>query len=146
MALSVFSLLFSLASPPGELDVAPNIFTTKPPAKAPTASPTQTPGCAVTQYGCCADGVTAKASEHDSCGGVIFDDPHATTLSGNKYFLHGVGVFDYASIPGKIKSQIYLCPGAKCTSESMSSGDCLTYVQAVAVQFGVGPKNHTVVL
>jgi len=48
--------------------------------------------------------------------------------------MHGVGVFDYASIPGVIESQVYLCPFGPCTSDMMSTGECLTFIQAVAVK------------
>jgi hypothetical protein len=32
------------------------------------------------------------------------------TLSGNQFFMHGVGVFDYASIPNVITTQVHMCP------------------------------------
>ena len=102
--------------------------------------------------------------------GQLWDDPHVMTLSGNQFFMHGVGVFDYASIPGVIKTQVhmhmrpnaqvclpplhpiqpplqvYMCPFAPCTSEMMASGECLTFVQAVAIQIQPGqPGAHTLV-
>ena len=40
--------------------------------------------------------------------GQLWDDPHVMTLSGNQFFMHGVGVFDYASIPGVIKTQVHM--------------------------------------
>ena len=78
----------------------------------------------------------------------IFDDPHVRTLSGNQYFMHGVGVFDYATIPGVIKTQVYMCPFAPCTKKMMDSGDCLTFINAVAIKMeNVHPaQQHTVVL
>ena len=78
----------------------------------------------------------------------IFDDPHVRTLSGNQFFLHGVGVFDYATIPGVIKTQVYMCPFAPCTKKMMDSGDCLTFINAVAIKMeNVHPsQQHTVVL
>ena len=103
--------------------------------------------------------------------GQLWDDPHVMTLSGNQFFMHGVGVFDYASIPGVIKTQVpmhmrpnaqvcppppphpiqpplqvYMCPFAPCTSEMMASGECLTFVQAVAIQVQPGqPGAHTLI-
>ena len=79
--------------------------------------------------------------------GEIFDDPHVRTLSGNQFFLHGVGVFDYATIPGVIKTQVYMCPFAECTSEMAGKGECLTFIQAVAVQInGAKKEEHTIIL
>eukprot|EP00964_Phaeocystis_antarctica_P118963 scaffold82676_cov61-Phaeocystis_antarctica.AAC.1 len=77
----------------------------------------------------------------------IFDDPHVRTLSGNQFFLHGVGVFDYATIPGVIKTQVYMCPFAPCTKKMMASGDCLTFINAVAIKMeNVHPaQQHTIV-
>ena len=78
----------------------------------------------------------------------IFDDPHVRTLSGNQFFLHGVGVFDYATIPGVIKTQVYMCPFAPCTKQMSDSGDCLTFINAVAIKMeNVHPsQQHTIVL
>ena len=76
----------------------------------------------------------------------IFDDPHVRTLSGNQFFLHGVGVFDYATIPGVIKTQVYMCPFAPCTKQMMDSGDCLTFRNAVAIKVENAHQAHTVVL
>ena len=64
----------------------------------------------------------------------VFDDPHVRTISGNQYFMHGVGVFDYASVPGVMKTQVYMCPTAQCSPEMMVSGDCLTFIYAVAIK------------
>jgi len=50
--------------------------------------------------------------------------------------MHGVGVFDYATIPGVIRTQVYMCPTARCNPEMLAAGDCLTYIQAIAVQLG----------
>ena len=44
--------------------------------------------------------------------------------------MHGTGVFEYATIPGVIRSQVYMCPTHNCTSEKMATGDCNTYIQA----------------
>ena len=68
------------------------------------------------------------------------------TLSGNQFFLHGVGVFDYATIPGVIKTQVYMCPFAPCTKQMMDSGDCLTFINAVAIKVENAHQAHTVVL
>ena len=80
-------------------------------------------------------------------GAQIFDDPHVRTLSGNQFFMHGVGVFDYASIPNVISTQVYMCPFAPCTADMMEMGDCLTFIQAVAVKLEKGHPNteHVVV-
>lgn len=61
--------------------------------------------------------------------------------------MHGVGVFDYASVPGAIRTQVYMCPFAPCTTEMMETGDCLTYIQAVAIEVSDNESDkHTVVL
>ena len=39
-------------------------------------------------------------------GAQAFDDPHIRTLSGHQFFLNGVGVFDYATVPGRITTQV----------------------------------------
>ena len=62
-----------------------------------------------------AEEVAEAAEAAAPVSGEIFDDPHVRTLSGNQFFLHGVGVFDYATIPGVIKTQVYMCPFAPCT-------------------------------
>ena len=82
-----------------------------------------------------------------SPGSQIFDDPHVRTLSGNQYFMHGVGVFDYATIPGVIKTQVYMCPSAGCTADLMETGECLTFIQAVAIKLeNVHQKNqHSII-
>jgi hypothetical protein len=67
------------------------------------------------------------------CRGTTFDDPHVQTLSGNRFYMHGIGVFDYASAGG-IESQVYLCPFAPCTENMMAKGECLTFIQAVVVR------------
>ena len=52
-------------------------------------------------------------------GGQLWDDPHVMTLSGNQFFMHGVGVFDYASIPGVIKTQAHMLPQkASCLAQN----------------------------
>jgi hypothetical protein len=82
-------------------------------------------------------------------GAQIFDDPHVRTLSGNQFFLHGVGIFDYASIPGVLTTQVYMCPFAPCTAEMMETGECLTFITAVAVRLenhGAGAPAHTLIL
>ena len=63
------------------------------------------------------------------------------TLSGNQFFMHGVGVFDYATIPGVLRTQVYMCPSRPCTEEMMEDGRCLTYIQAVAIR--VSPNTPT---
>lgn len=65
--------------------------------------------------------------------GEAFDDPHVKTLSGKKFFMHGVGVYDYASF-GSTTTQVYLCPFARCSAEMMKKGTCLTFISAVAVK------------
>jgi hypothetical protein len=61
--------------------------------------------------------------------------------------MHGVGVFDYASIPNVISTQVYMCPFAPCTADMMEMGECLTFIQAVAVKLEKGHPNteHVVV-
>ena len=71
----------------------------------------------------------------------VFDDPHVRTLSGHQFFMHGVGVFDYATIPGVFRTQVYMCPSRPCTAQMMEEGRCLTYIQAVAIQ--VSPNTPT---
>ena len=78
--------------------------------------------------------------KHTDCRGSTFDDPHIQTLSGAKYFMHGTGVYDYAS-SGDVESQVYLCPFAPCTEKMMAKGECLTFIQAVAVKT---PKHNLV--
>ena len=70
-----------------------------------------------------------------------FDDPHISTLSGERYFMHGVGVFEYAS-SGDVVSQVYMCPFAPCTEPMMGRGECLTFISAVAIR----TAEHTVIL
>jgi len=81
-------------------------------------------------------------------GAQAFDDPHIRTLSGHQFFLNGVGVFDYATVPGKITTQVYMCPYKPCTAKMMASGDCLTFIQAVAIQVhaSVGSSAHMIIL
>ena len=81
-------------------------------------------------------------------GAQAFDDPHIRTLSGHQFFLNGVGVFDYATVPGRIKTQVYMCPYKPCTAKMMASGDCLTFIQAVAIQVhaSAGSSAHMVIL
>ena len=60
--------------------------------------------------------------------------------------MHGVGVFDYATIPGVLKTQVYMCPFAPCTVDMMETGQCLTFIQAVAIQVRPGhPNAHTMI-
>ena len=54
--------------------------------------------------------------------------------------MHGTGVYDYAS-SGDVESQVYLCPFAPCTEKMMAKGECLTFIQAVAVKT---PKHNLV--
>jgi hypothetical protein len=55
--------------------------------------------------------------------------------------MHGVGVFDYATVPGKIKTQVYMCPTAICNAEMLAAGECLTFIMGVAIQLNnVYPK------
>ena len=81
-------------------------------------------------------------------GAQAFDDPHIRTLSGHQFFLNGVGVFDYATVPGRVKTQVYMCPYKPCTKQMMASGDCLTFIQAVAIQVhaSAGSSAHMVIL
>ena len=62
--------------------------------------------------------------------------------------MHGTGVFEYATIPGVIRSQVYMCPTHNCTSEKMATGDCNTYIQAVAIQLASNPPSpgHRIIL
>jgi hypothetical protein len=79
----------------------------------------------------------------------VFDDPHVRTLSGHQFFMHGVGVFDYASVPGSIRTQVYMCPARPCTFKMMEDGKCLTYIQAVAIQVSPNTeaaKAHMIIL
>ena len=71
----------------------------------------------------------------------VYDDPHIKSLSGNTFFMHGVGVFDYASA-GDVRSQVYMCPYADCSFDKLTSGECLTFISAVAIQ----TPAHTVLL
>merc|ERR1719267_300554 len=80
---------------------------------------------------------TTTTGSTNTSDGEVFDDPHVKTLSGKRYFMHGVGVFDYAS-SGSVKTQVYMCPFAPCTNEMMRNGECVTYVQAVAIK----TQNH----
>jgi hypothetical protein len=84
-------------------------------------------------------------------GAQTFDDPHVRTLGGQQYFLHGIGVFEYASIEDRIRTQVYMCPTADCTKEQMQKGDCLTFIQAVAIQIDsslteAGSGGHLIVM
>jgi len=73
--------------------------------------------------------------------GQTYDDTHVTTLAGSRLFMHGVGVFEYASVGEIFRSQVYLCPVANCTDEMVQKGDCVTFISAVAVQ----TSNHTII-
>ena len=73
--------------------------------------------------------------------GEASDDPHVKTLSGSKYFFHGVGVYEYASI-GNTRSQVYLCPYAHCDTAKLGKGSCLTFISAIAVE----SQNHLILL
>ena len=57
------------------------------------------------------------------------------TLSGATFFMHGVGVYDYASL-GNIQTQVYLAPYADCDRRKLLSGDCLTFISAIAIKSG----------
>jgi len=94
------------------------------------------------------EAATGAIPQPEGTDAQIFDDPHVRTLSGNQFFLHGVGVFDYATIPGVIKTQVYMCPFAPCTKEMMDTGDCLTFINAVAIRMEnvENVHHHTVVL
>ena len=70
-----------------------------------------------------------------------YDDPIIQTLEGEDYFMHGVGVFEYASAGG-IESQVYLCPFAACTAVMMRQGECPTFIGAVAVR----THDHTITM
>ena len=74
-------------------------------------------------------------------GGDEFDDPTIQTLEGDDFFLHGVGVFEYASAGG-IASQVYLCPSGACTAAMMRRGECPTFISAVAVR----TPEHTIIM
>ena len=108
----------------------------------PTPAPEGCTGCALAAANAISAEVQACATADappspptaPSPGAQIFDDPHVRTLSGNQYFMHGVGVFDYATIPGVIKTQVYMCPSADCTADLMETGECLTFIQAVAIK------------
>merc|ERR1719352_2177673 len=75
------------------------------------------------------------------CRGQAFSDPHIKTLSGEDFFMHGVGVYDYASV-GDITTQVYICPSAACTESMLQAGDCKTFVSAVAVK----TPRHTAIM
>ena len=49
--------------------------------------------------------------------------------------MHGVGVYDYASL-GNIQTQVYLAPYADCDRRKLLSGDCLTFISAIAIKSG----------
>ena len=74
-------------------------------------------------------------------GGDEFDDPTIQTLEGDDFFLHGVGVFEYASV-GSVASQVYLCPSGACTAAMMRRGECPTFISGVAVR----TAEHTVIM
>ena len=57
------------------------------------------------------------------------------TLSGATFFMHGIGVFDYASL-GTTKTQVYLAPYADCDKSKLLDGDCLTFISAIAIESG----------
>ena len=73
--------------------------------------------------------------------GQTYDDTHVTTLAGSRMFMHGVGVFEYASVGDIFRSQVYMCPVANCTAAMVQAGDCVTFISAVAVQ----SAGHTVI-
>ena len=73
--------------------------------------------------------------------GDTYDDTHVTTLAGSRVFMHGVGVFEYASVGELFKSQVYICPVANCTAAMVTKGDCVTFISAVAVKM----PNRTVI-
>ena len=39
-----------------------------------------------------------------------------------------------------------MCPFAKCTKQMMDSGDCLTFINAVAIKVEKAGQDHTIVL
>lgn len=81
-----------------------------------------------------------------SSSGEVYDDPHVETLSGKRYFMHGIGAFPYATTNnGYFRSQVYLCPFAPCTGEMAGNGECMTYIQAVGVQVKSEGKLHTII-
>ena len=70
-----------------------------------------------------------------------YDDPHVKTLSGERFLMHGIGAFNYATGPG-LQAQVFMCPFAPCNADMMQQGECPTYVQAVAIK----TPSHKVVL
>ena len=66
--------------------------------------------------------------------GDTYDDAHVTTLAGSRMFMHGVGVFEYASVGELFRSQVYICPVANCTVAMVKTGDCVTFISAMAVK------------
>ena len=120
------------ADPMPELPPSPPLSV---PTAAPTVSPTEAPTAVPTTAPSFAP--TAAPSVTD---GEFFDDPHVKTLSGASFFMHGVGVFDYASIPGMMRTQVFMCPEAACTKDRLEAGQCLTYVQAVAITLKNGHR------
>lgn len=84
----------------------------------PSPAPDGCTGCALAAHNAISAAALACATADEPPsppsppppGSQIFDDPHVRTLSGNQYFMHGVGVFDYATIPGVISTQVDMCP------------------------------------
>jgi hypothetical protein len=95
----------------------------EPASPAPSASPASTSAGA------------------DKTKGTAYDDPHVRSLSGRSYYMHGVGVFDYASAGG-VESQVYMCPFKPCTENMAAKGECLTFIVAVGVKAG----DHKIIL
>ena len=53
-----------------------------------------------------------------------------------------------APTPNPNRHQVYMCPFKPCTAEMMARGDCLTFIQAVAIQVhaSAGSSGHMVIL
>ena len=105
-----------------------------PPSPSPTPPPSPPPPPSPIDLTDDSEIDTTKSSHSNHAE--VYDDPHVKTLSGERYFMHGVGVFNYAS-SGFVQTQVYMCPFAPCSDKMMQDGECLTYVQAVAI------KTHT---
>ena len=104
-------------------DQCPKYFPTPPPPSPPVPPPVTTDGSAE-----------------------VYDDPHVKTLSGNRYFMHGIGAFPYATTKdGDLRAQVYLCPFAPCNEKMSSNGECLTYIQAIAIQVKSEGTPHTII-
>jgi hypothetical protein len=69
----------------------------------------------------------------------IYNDPHVRTLSGAKYDMHGVGVFEYASVGDDLRSQVYICPIEHGPGKMKQD---LSFIAAMAVK----TQSHVVVV